>query len=115
MAQSVVPPSPMAETMSRPQLHITQSFPRYEPEPEVETRQRAASTTMHLGTITDILGPARLRLSPVDSPDVFETKEDEPLSAIDTPVSATSVQAFPDFEDMPIELVSLTDRYVIQR
>ena len=105
---------------SRPSaLHSSKSFSRLEPSISNPLSRHRASTAQS-GVIQEVLSPEKANFeSALDPPeschnDIFEKKDSEEVSATTKALDAnfdTSPQGFPEgFDDLPIELISLTDR-----
>ncbi|KAI4150550.1 MAG: hypothetical protein LQ340_004000 [Diploschistes diacapsis] len=101
-----------ATEKARPQLaSVSRSFSRYEPSQyQKSTRSRASTLTNEL-------------LSPVDEPqtakplpqDIFDNEEPSEATPIvkDIPERSSSLEGLPQsLDELPIELVSLTDRFI---
>lgn len=93
-------------------LHTSKSFTRLESTQARGPLSRSRASTLQGPPVPDILDPLREQLSPEneDGPaggDVFATKED----AMD---GSGYDRGLPDtFEELPIEIRSLTERYAI--
>ncbi|KAI9824329.1 MAG: hypothetical protein M1819_000889 [Sarea resinae] len=125
MSQEALLPSPsspssVARDQRRPRpLHISKSFSRLEPSsPSPLSRNRAS--TLQPGTIPEVMLPDKLPSSPeneqrAEHDDIFVKKDvdGEDGHAEDEPGSAGYHLRLSDrFEDLPIELMSLTDRFI---
>ena len=97
----------------RPQMPIpSRSFSRYEP-PKVQSPTRARASTVTTELLSPVQEPLALKTPPHDIYENEEAKEDStPVQqAIETPASPRDLPE--GFDDLPIELVSLTDRFVL--
>ncbi|MCJ1350880.1 MAG: hypothetical protein MMC33_000861 [Icmadophila ericetorum] len=100
---------------SRPQpLHTSKSFSRFEPNrPTTPTRSRAVTVQ---GAIPEALSPEKADYSPevdrtpVQPDDIFdkESSDDQSKSA----ANGLPERLPEGFDDLPIELISLTDRFI---
>ena len=101
-----------ARKSERPRpLHLSKSFTRVGPaSPDLSTRAQRASTIQN-GVMLDgiMANTSRENRKPRTQPDAFEkTPED------DGPGEESSGKLPDDFDELPIELVSLSDRSVVQ-
>ncbi|KAF2274075.1 uncharacterized protein EI97DRAFT_435444 [Westerdykella ornata] len=93
------------------QLHSAKSFSRLEPTQSKGTRSRNRASTLQGPPVNDILDPLRERISPEDEDhhvegSVFTTQEHVGEATI-------SEDGVPDsFEELPIEIRSLTERFL---
>ena len=102
-------------------LHSSKSFSRFEPRrPDTPSRNRAS--TLQNGVVNELSSPDEQQFSHGNleeippQEDVFEKRLSEESSreprAARLPSKAT-IDSLPDgFDELPIELISLTDRYV---
>lgn len=100
-----------------PHPHSSKSFSRYEPsKPVTPTRSRAS--TLQNAVLPSDRGPVKAESDTLLSReiahqgDVFEKRNSEDDKGVPKPASSsTHVDGLPDgFDELPIELVSLTDR-----
>ncbi|KAI9700738.1 MAG: hypothetical protein M1836_002107 [Candelina mexicana] len=97
-------------------LHISQSFSRLDPA-ESSPLSRTRASTLHTGTLPAILGPERTTFSPdierkdVNA-DIFEAHGSGNADGVDTKASKISRDATESSRELPIELMSLTDRFI---
>ena len=95
-----------ASIKARPSALSTQSFTRYEPPAPLSPSGRSRAST-----IQSVPPPKSPKKVDASSEDIFEksmNEENEPLSPV-----LDKTNSLPDrFDEMPIELASLTDRFV---
>jgi len=101
----------------RPLAQHSKSFSRFE-EPPRSPQSRNRASTVQGGTIPEALFPRHITASPEPSDergdgDVFESKEEGDSAEGSTKGTDTPVLKTPGtFEELPIEIRSLTERYV---
>ncbi len=98
-------------------LHISQSFSRLEPA-ESSPLSRTRASTIQTGNLPVILSPERTTFSPDTerkdtNADIFETHSPEDANVVEDKTSDFSRYASESSRELPIELISLTDRQVI--
>ncbi|KAF2790653.1 hypothetical protein K505DRAFT_377386 [Melanomma pulvis-pyrius CBS 109.77] len=92
-------------------LHTSKSFTRLETAPSKSPLSRSRASTLQGPPVPSLLGPLKLKLAPGsedghDDGDVFTTQEDAEDAIPSEP-------ALPDtFEELPIEIRSLTERFL---
>ncbi|KIY00663.1 uncharacterized protein Z520_03328 [Fonsecaea multimorphosa CBS 102226] len=95
-------------TKSRPSALSTKSFTRYEPPAASSSAGAGRSRASTIQSVTSLKSPKKQDSSPED---IFEkpiNEEDEPASP-----DLGRVSSLPDrFDELPIELASLTDRFI---
>src|SRR5579859_6908696 len=105
-----IPNSPSTGTTvdtKRPRaLHVSKSFSRLDPLKGPLSRNRAT-------TIQNILVPATKELQ-IDNGDIFERNSSEDSGDDERHMSRRSSKLPDDFDELPIELMSLTDRCVLE-
>ena len=111
VTESFMAPAGVKDVGRRPSpLRLTRSFPRSEgQEVSITVNRTHRASTIQNGAAPDAVMAARQRgkAAVVDNshePDTFETSQAEVSPAAPPRASV-------DMEDLPIELVSLTDRY----
>lgn len=91
-------------------LHTSKSFTRLESTQAKSPLSRSRASTLQGPPVPDILDPLKETLSPENEDgrvgaDVFASKEDDEGETVQEPRSPDS------FEELPIEIRSLTERY----
>ncbi|KAI9721111.1 MAG: hypothetical protein M1812_002592 [Candelaria pacifica] len=97
-------------------LHISQSFSRLEPA-ESSPLSRTRANTTQTSTLPPILSPERTTFSPETerqdaNADIFETHSPADLDGTENKPSDFSRHASETSHELPIELISLTDRFI---
>ncbi|KAF1982307.1 hypothetical protein K402DRAFT_397747 [Aulographum hederae CBS 113979] len=98
-------------------LHVSKSFSRLEPSHQ-NPLNRARASTLQGPPIPEILYPENVTESPVDEDptekgDIFETRDEEDAGTEPATGNDTPVMKLPGtFEDLPIEIRSLTERFL---
>lgn len=100
-----------------PHGHSSKSFSRYEP-PKPVTPTRSRASTLQNEVLSNVRSPEEMASNTMPNGglpregDVFEKRNSEDDKGSSKPVSSSPlVEGLPDgFDELPIELVSLTDR-----
>lgn len=105
---------PRSASDSRPPSTVSQSFKRLDSIPQTPTHRSRASTTG--GLPPEILFPQNVSLSPESEEkagkgDIFSTRDDEDSDGSAHDEETSEVVLAITFEELPIEIRSMTERY----